>query len=79
MVMYKICDPVFMCCILRCVGQSDWFRTDQKGKFNWDFLNNKGTPLEDVDMSYTVINYTGLVNLGTELQSSLSFFQILLF
>nr|XP_020441524.1 ATP synthase subunit s-like protein isoform X2 [Monopterus albus] len=47
----------------RFVGQSDWFRADQRGKFNWDFLNHKDTPLEEVDMSYTVINYRGLDNL----------------
>lgn len=53
-----------LCCILRYFGQSEWFRADQRGKFNWDFLNYKDLPLEEVDMSYTVINYTGLVNLG---------------
>ncbi|XP_054650908.1 distal membrane-arm assembly complex protein 2 [Dunckerocampus dactyliophorus] len=47
----------------RFVGQLDWFRADHRGKFNWDFLNYKDTPLEEVDMSYTVINYTGLTNL----------------
>lgn len=47
----------------RFVGQSDWFRADQRGKLNWDFLNHKDTPLEEVDMSYTVINYRGLDNL----------------
>ncbi|KAM7399697.1 hypothetical protein PAMP_018945 [Pampus punctatissimus] len=47
----------------RFVGQPTWFRADQRGKFSWDFLNHKNTPLEEVDMSYTVINYTGLGNL----------------
>ncbi|XP_035479813.2 distal membrane-arm assembly complex protein 2 [Scophthalmus maximus] len=47
----------------RYVGQSDWFRADLRGKFKWDFLNYKNTPLEEVDMSHTVINYTGLGNL----------------
>ncbi|XP_069003601.1 distal membrane-arm assembly complex protein 2 [Embiotoca jacksoni] len=47
----------------RYVGQSEWFRADWKGKFNWDFLDHKDTPLEEVDMSHTVINYTGLGNL----------------
>ncbi|XP_061774886.1 distal membrane-arm assembly complex protein 2 [Nerophis ophidion] len=47
----------------RFVGQSEWFRADPRGKFNWDFLNYKDTPLEEVDMSYTVINYIGLSNL----------------
>ncbi|KAM7413582.1 hypothetical protein PAMA_020794 [Pampus argenteus] len=47
----------------RFVGQPTWFRADRRGKFNWDFLNHKDTPLEEVDMSYTVINYTGLGNL----------------
>uniref|UniRef100_A0A1A7X7A0 Distal membrane-arm assembly complex protein 2 n=1 Tax=Iconisemion striatum TaxID=60296 RepID=A0A1A7X7A0_9TELE len=47
----------------RFVGHSDWFRTDKRGKFSWDFLNHKDTPLEEVDMSHTVINYQGLFNL----------------
>ncbi|XP_061683190.1 distal membrane-arm assembly complex protein 2 [Syngnathoides biaculeatus] len=53
----------------RFVDQSEWFRADQKGKFNWDFINYKDTPLEEVDMSYTIINYIGLSNL--ERQKSL--------
>ncbi|CAI5694514.1 unnamed protein product [Oreochromis niloticus] len=47
----------------RYVGQSEWFRTNQRGKFSWDFLNHKNTPIEEADMSYTIINYTGLENL----------------
>ncbi|XP_061639037.1 distal membrane-arm assembly complex protein 2 isoform X2 [Phyllopteryx taeniolatus] len=47
----------------RFVGQSEWFRVDRKGKFKWDFLSYKDTPLEEADMSYTIINYIGLSNL----------------
>ncbi|XP_038550044.1 distal membrane-arm assembly complex protein 2 [Micropterus salmoides] len=47
----------------RFVGQPEWFRADQRGKFNWQFLDHKDTPLEEVNMSYTLINYTGLANL----------------
>ncbi|KAK5607916.1 hypothetical protein CRENBAI_008731 [Crenichthys baileyi] len=47
----------------RFVGQSKWYRADSRGKFSWDFLNYRDTPVEEVDMSYTVINYTGLSNL----------------
>uniref|UniRef100_A0A665VJR7 Distal membrane-arm assembly complex protein 2 n=1 Tax=Echeneis naucrates TaxID=173247 RepID=A0A665VJR7_ECHNA len=47
----------------RYAGQPDWFRADRKGRFSWDFMNHKDTPIEDVDMSYTVFNYTGLNNL----------------
>ncbi|XP_075998788.1 distal membrane-arm assembly complex protein 2 [Genypterus blacodes] len=47
----------------RFVGHPDWFRTDQRGKFNWTFLTYKDTPLEEVDVSHTVINYTGIDNL----------------
>lgn len=47
----------------RFVGQLAWFYTDQKGKFSWDFLNHKNTLLEEIDMSYTDINYAGLGNL----------------
>ncbi|XP_018531542.1 LOW QUALITY PROTEIN: distal membrane-arm assembly complex protein 2 [Lates calcarifer] len=45
------------------VGQSDWFRADQRGRFSWDFLNHRDAHLEEVDMSNTVINYAGLWNL----------------
>lgn len=55
-----------LCHVLRYAGQTDWFRANQRGKFSWDFLNHKDTALEEVDMSYTVINYTGLENLGAE-------------
>ncbi|XP_070685686.1 distal membrane-arm assembly complex protein 2 [Pempheris klunzingeri] len=47
----------------RYLGQSEWFHTDRRGKFNWDFLDHKDTPLEEVNMSYTLINYRGLRNL----------------
>ncbi|KAL7399801.1 hypothetical protein ABVT39_001942 [Epinephelus coioides] len=47
----------------RFVGQSEWFRADKRGKFSWAFLDHKNIPLEEVDMNYTVINYTGLGNL----------------
>lgn len=60
--------------ILRFVGQTEWFRADKRGKFNWDFLNHKDTLLEDIDMSYTLINYRGLTNLGNSLQLVLTYF-----
>lgn len=47
----------------RYVGQSEWFRADQRGKFDWKFLDHKETAIEEVNMSHTVINYDGLVNL----------------
>uniref|UniRef100_A0A667YCM2 Distal membrane-arm assembly complex protein 2 n=1 Tax=Myripristis murdjan TaxID=586833 RepID=A0A667YCM2_9TELE len=47
----------------RYAGQTEWFRTDQRGNFSWDFINHKDSPLEEVDMSHTDINYTGLGNL----------------
>ncbi|KAM6933030.1 distal membrane-arm assembly complex protein 2 [Xenentodon cancila] len=53
----------------RYAGQSQWFRADHRGKFSWDFLNHKDSPLEEVDMSHTVINYAGVLNL--EKQQSL--------
>lgn len=55
------------CYFCRFVGQSEWFRADSRGKFNWDFLNYKDTPVEEVDMSHTIINYVGLSNLGNML------------
>ncbi|XP_034024812.1 distal membrane-arm assembly complex protein 2-like [Thalassophryne amazonica] len=50
----------------RYVGQPDWFRANQRGKFSWDFLNHKGTQLEEIDMSNTVITYRGLDNLENQ-------------
>uniref|UniRef100_A0AAV2J457 Distal membrane-arm assembly complex protein 2 n=1 Tax=Knipowitschia caucasica TaxID=637954 RepID=A0AAV2J457_KNICA len=50
----------------RFCGQSHWFRAN---KFNWDFMNHKDCPLEEIDLSYTVINYEGLKNI--EEQTSL--------
>ncbi|XP_070762518.1 distal membrane-arm assembly complex protein 2 [Enoplosus armatus] len=47
----------------RYVGQSEWFRANQRGKFNWEFLDHKDTPLEEINMNSTLINYTGLGNL----------------
>lgn len=47
---------------LRYCGHTDWFRADHRGKFNWDFINYKDCPLEEIDLSYTVINYDGLEN-----------------
>ncbi|XP_047450274.1 distal membrane-arm assembly complex protein 2 isoform X2 [Mugil cephalus] len=61
-----IASAYFILCLrggFRFVGQSEWFRADQRGKFNWDFLNYKDTPLEEVDLSFTVINYRGVANL----------------
>lgn len=52
--------------VVRYVGQSEWFRADQRGKFDWKFLDHKETAIEEVNMSHTVINYDGLVNLGNE-------------
>ncbi|XP_057695883.1 distal membrane-arm assembly complex protein 2 isoform X2 [Corythoichthys intestinalis] len=50
----------------RFVGQSEWFRANRRGKFSWEFLKYKDTPLEEVDMSHTIINYIGLSNLETQ-------------
>ncbi|KAK0143052.1 Distal membrane-arm assembly complex protein 2 [Merluccius polli] len=47
----------------RYAGQSEWFRSDSRGKFSWDFVNHKDSALEEVDMSHTVINQIGLANL----------------
>ncbi|XP_008307625.1 distal membrane-arm assembly complex protein 2 isoform X1 [Cynoglossus semilaevis] len=47
----------------RYVGQDDWFRVDKRGKFSWDFLNHKNTPIEEVDLSHSLINFTGLQSL----------------
>ncbi|KAJ8280260.1 hypothetical protein GJAV_G00052410 [Gymnothorax javanicus] len=51
---------------LRFAGQSEWFRTDRRGKFSWDFLSFKEVQIEEVDMSGTQINYAGLDNLVSQ-------------
>lgn len=55
-------------CILRFVGQTEWFSADRRGKFSWDFLNHKDALLEEVNLNYTLINHRGLSNLGNRLQ-----------
>ncbi|CAL8349915.1 unnamed protein product [Lota lota] len=47
----------------RYAGQSEWFRSDSSGTFSWDFVNQKDSVLEEVDLSHTVINQIGLGNL----------------
>ncbi|KPP65573.1 hypothetical protein Z043_115998, partial [Scleropages formosus] len=47
-------------------GQSEWFRPNEKGKFSWDFVNFQEHPIEEVDVSGTVINCTGLDNLVSQ-------------
>ncbi|XP_033833191.1 distal membrane-arm assembly complex protein 2 [Periophthalmus magnuspinnatus] len=44
-------------------GRSDWFHAE---KFDWDFINHKDCPLEEIDLSYTVINCDGLGNFDEE-------------
>lgn len=53
-----------LCFIPRFSSQSEWFRANKKGKFNWDFLDHKDLLLEEVNMNYTLINYSGLSNFG---------------
>ncbi|XP_037533992.1 distal membrane-arm assembly complex protein 2 [Nematolebias whitei] len=48
---------------VRFTGHSDWFRANKRGKFSWDFLKHKETSLEEIDLSYTIVNYRGLANL----------------
>lgn len=60
-------DHTFILCILRFVGQTEWFIADQRGKFSWDFLNHKDALLEEVNLNYTLINQRGLSNLGNRL------------
>ncbi|XP_068173645.1 distal membrane-arm assembly complex protein 2 [Antennarius striatus] len=47
----------------RYAGQTEWHLADSRGRFKWDFLDHKETPLDGVNMSHTLINYTGLDNL----------------
>ncbi|XP_019902831.2 distal membrane-arm assembly complex protein 2 isoform X2 [Esox lucius] len=47
----------------RFAGQSEWFRSNKRGKFSWDFINQRDATIEEVDASNTLINYTGLENL----------------
>ncbi|XP_035240060.1 distal membrane-arm assembly complex protein 2 isoform X2 [Anguilla anguilla] len=50
----------------RFAGQSDWFQANYRGKFSWDFMNFRDVPIEEVDMSGTLINYSGLDNLESQ-------------
>ncbi|XP_053729281.1 distal membrane-arm assembly complex protein 2 [Synchiropus splendidus] len=50
----------------RFVGQTEWICSTDKDILNKDFENHKDTPLEEVDLSYTVINYNGLLNIGLD-------------
>ncbi|KAI2655985.1 Distal membrane-arm assembly complex protein 2 [Labeo rohita] len=55
----------------RFAGQSEWFRTDSRGKFSYDFMSTPDTQIVEVDLSGTLINHNGLENLvkQTKLQS----------
>lgn len=48
---------------IRFADNPQWFRSDHRGKFTWEFMDHKDSPLEAVDASNTVINYSGLDNL----------------
>ncbi|XP_072405409.1 distal membrane-arm assembly complex protein 2 [Chiloscyllium punctatum] len=48
---------------VRFVGHDDWIRANQRGKYNWDFLNFKDVPLEAVDASGSLLTYDGMENL----------------
>nr|XP_046149425.1 distal membrane-arm assembly complex protein 2-like [Oncorhynchus gorbuscha] len=48
----------------RFARQSEWFRSDRRGKFSWDFKNCQDSAIEEMDVSNTLINYTGLENVG---------------
>ncbi|XP_030073153.1 distal membrane-arm assembly complex protein 2 [Microcaecilia unicolor] len=50
---------------VRFQGQETWFRSNKRGKINWDFLNFKDVPVEEVDVSGSPLNYIGLDNLVT--------------
>ncbi|KAM6959243.1 distal membrane-arm assembly complex protein 2 [Aplochiton taeniatus] len=50
----------------RYAGKSEWFRSDERGKFSYDFMNQKDGVIEEVDVSHTVINYNGLENLVSQ-------------
>ncbi|XP_053330135.1 distal membrane-arm assembly complex protein 2 [Spea bombifrons] len=48
---------------VRFQGHSDWLRPDRKGRFSWDFLQNRNVPVECVDLSRSPITYRGLDNI----------------
>ncbi|XP_067101904.1 distal membrane-arm assembly complex protein 2 [Osmerus mordax] len=62
----NIATAYYVLCLgggVRYAGQSQWFRSDRRGRFTWDFMNHKDSPVEEVDASNTVIDYSGLENL----------------
>ncbi|XP_038623585.1 distal membrane-arm assembly complex protein 2 [Tachyglossus aculeatus] len=44
-------------------GQEQWYRVDAKGRFCRDFMDHPEIPVEEVDVSGSVVNYYGLDNL----------------
>ncbi|XP_059187776.1 distal membrane-arm assembly complex protein 2 [Centropristis striata] len=47
----------------RFVGQSEWFQAETGRKFNWAFMQHSGSLLEEVDVSYSIINHVGIMNM----------------
>ncbi|KAF7692714.1 distal membrane-arm assembly complex protein 2 [Silurus meridionalis] len=50
----------------RFAGQTQWFRSDTKGKFSFDFVNTPDCTIEEIDLSSTLINHDGLHNLTSQ-------------
>ncbi|XP_028920159.1 distal membrane-arm assembly complex protein 2 [Ornithorhynchus anatinus] len=48
---------------VRFQGQEKWYRTDPGGRFCRDFMDHPEIPVEEVDLSGSIINYYGLDNL----------------
>lgn len=57
--------------VRRFAGQTEWFCTDSKGKFSFDFVNTPDSTIEEIDLSRTLINQAGLHNLSNPLSSFL--------
>ncbi|XP_069602718.1 distal membrane-arm assembly complex protein 2 isoform X1 [Ranitomeya imitator] len=48
---------------VRFKGHTEWFRPDHRGRYTWDFLQHKDVPIESLDLSGSMVTYTGLSNI----------------
>ncbi|XP_062409127.1 distal membrane-arm assembly complex protein 2 isoform X2 [Sardina pilchardus] len=52
----------------RFAGQTEWFRTNARGRFSYEFMSFPDSMIEDIDLSGTLINHNGLNNIVSQLQ-----------
>ncbi|KAM4020939.1 distal membrane-arm assembly complex protein 2 [Anomaloglossus baeobatrachus] len=50
---------------VRFKGHTEWFRPNRRGRYTWDFLQHKDTPIEGLDLSGSMVNFMGLSNIDS--------------